>query len=175
MAIPMLFIEWWFVILATLFVIIIESAIVNYYLKLELKKTITILFKANLLTTIVGYLAQGVARIILGIIFMIPMFISNFKIDYISGKPIIEGLFATVSPIKGGGHPEFTSAVITNILTSMLITFALSVIIERKFLISRLENKDQIKLASKSIIIANIISYSILTIWVFYSYSKMEF
>lgn len=133
MALPLFFIEWWFVWIALIFIIIIETYIVHLFLKKEIVRTFKILFLANLLTTIIGYLTQGIIRVFLATAFF---FLSlRFKmLDDVIMHPVIQGVFAGVVPVKGGGKSEFTPDVIIAILTSIFLTFLISLIVERKFL-----------------------------------------
>ena len=174
MALPLCFIEWWFVRIALIFIIIIETYIVHLFLKKEIVRTFKILFLANLLTTIIGYLTQGIIRVFLATAFF---FLSlRFKmLDDVIMHPVIQGVFAGVVPVKGGGKSEFTPDVIIAILTSIFLTFLISLIVERKILISKLGMEFEKKLISKAIIIANIISYILLSIWIFYGYSTLSF
>ncbi|MBV6483826.1 MAG: hypothetical protein KFKLKKLM_00283 [Flavobacteriales bacterium] len=174
MALPLFFIEWWFVWIAFVFIIIIETYIVHLFLKKGLVKTFKLLFLANLLTTIIGYLSQGIVRVIFSVLFFILSF--RFKVlEDVIMHPVIQGVFAGVVPEKGGGKTEFTLDVIIAISTSILITFLISLIVERRILISKLEMEFEKKLISKAIIIANLISYILLSIWIFYGYSILSF
>ena len=174
MAIPLFFIEWWFVVLATIFVVILESSIVNQYLKVGFKKIFKILLNANIKTTVLGYLVQGFFRLILGLLIFIP--VSKFELnDEFLKHPIVLGLLGGVSPEKGGGFPEITLEVIITIITSVILTFTISVIFERQILIKKINLERDKRVVSKAIVIANIISYSFLTIWIFYSYSRTRF
>jgi hypothetical protein len=174
MAIPLFFIEWWFVMIAFIFIALIESFIVNFFIKKGYRKLFKILLIANLLTTLLGYLLQGIARTIITII----LWVIGLKYESFGNlleNPIIEGIIGGVTPQKGGGTPDFTLDVIFAIATSILITFTLSVVIERKILIKHLGSEFERSLITKSILIANIVSYTLLTIWIFYGYSTMSF
>ena len=68
MVLPLIFWEWWYVVLAFIFVVLLEAYVVKLFVKDEYKRLFKILFKANLITSIGGYLLQGILRLIFGVI-----------------------------------------------------------------------------------------------------------
>ena len=129
--------------------------------------TIEILFKANLITTIGGYLLQGILRLIIGMI----LYITTEQ--YFEPYPVLVGILGNVG-IGKAYMPELSTDVIATIATSIILTFTLSVIIERKIILKNIDSLVDKSLASKGIIIANIISYTLLTIWICYNYVKID-
>lgn len=174
MAIPLFFIEWVYVILAFLFVLIIESFVINFFLKQGFKTTIKLVFLANLVTTVIGYFVQGIIRLTILILIFFGIIIINPEFDY-DVNPIIVGILSGVTPEKGGGNFEFSTEIIISIITSIVFAFIISVFVERKLILKTLPNGVNKNLASKAIIIGNIISYIFLTTWIFFWFSKMNF
>lgn len=174
MAIPLFFFEWFYVVLAFLFVLLIESIIINFFLKQGLKTTIKLVFLANLVTTIVGYFIQGIIRLIILVLFFFGIIIINPNFNY-DVNPIILGLLSGVTPEKGGGTFEFTTEVIASIITSIVFSFIISVIVERKLLVKMMNSEKDKKLISKAIIIANFVSYIFLSAWIYFWFSRMNF
>lgn len=174
MAIPLFFIEWVYVILAFLFVLIIESFVINFILKQGFKTTIKLVFLANLVTTVIGYFVQGIIRLTILILIFFGIIIINPEFDY-DVNPIIVGILSGVTPEKGGGDFEFSTEIIISIITSIVFAFIISVFVERKLILKTLPIGVNKNLASKAIIIGNIISYIFLTTWIFFWFSRMNF
>ena len=70
--------------------------------------------------------------------------------------------------------PEFSTDVIATIATSIILTFTLSVIIERKIILKNIDSTVDKSLDSKAVILENIVSYTFLTIWICYNYLKID-
>ena len=166
MILPLFIFEWWNVLLAFIFVVIIETYFVKFFIKEQYKRLFWILFKANLITTVIGYFCQGVVRLLLmGII-------GRMTKQFFDSYPVLQGILGNVG-IGNAYHPKLDVEVISEIVTSILITFAISVIIERKILLNSLRDKFESSLITKSIIIANVVSYILLTFWICYKYMIM--
>ena len=156
---PFLFFELWYIIIAFVFVVLIETFIVRLFLRNSFFKLFKILLKANFQTTIIGYFLQGVVRIII-------LFIAaslNFKL---TGNDIFNALVENV----GIGFQNRTSVLIT-ICTSMIIALGISIVVERKVLIKSLNN-EAINKITTSIILANIVSYCLLFVWIYFNYLR---
>jgi len=54
--------------LALIFVVLIETYIVKLFIKDKFKRLLALLFKANIITTLMGFLFQGIIRVVLEII-----------------------------------------------------------------------------------------------------------
>jgi len=167
MILPLVFWEWWYVVLAFIFVVLLETYVVNIFIKDEYKRIFKILFKANLITTIGGYILQGILRLIIGMI----LYITTEQ--YFESYPVIRGILGNVG-IGKEYIPEFTTDVIATIATSIILTFTLSVIIERRIVLKNIDKLIDKSLVSKAVILANIISYTLLTIWICYNYLRID-
>jgi len=167
MVLPLILWEWWYVLLAFIIIVFIETYIVKFYTKVDFLKLFNIFIVANLITTIGGYLAQGILRVIIGgFLYTVP------KVNFDS-YPVVEGILGNVA-IGKEYIPKFTTEVISTIATSIIITFTLSVIIERKYVLKNIKPSIDISLTSKGVIVANVISYTLLTIWICYNYLKID-
>jgi hypothetical protein len=108
MAIPLIFFEWWNVLLAFIFIVLLETFIVKFYIKENYNKLFLILFKANLITTLAGYLVQGVLRMVS------LMLIFKITNQFFESYPILSGILENVAidkkfnPITG---KEITNGV----------------------------------------------------------------
>ena len=156
--IPILFFEMWNVMLAFLFIVFIEAAIISFFIKINFYKLIKSVFIANLITTIIGYLIQGILRMLIFIpisgLFGFPKFL-----DIIGGNLSLES-YATNS-----GLPY---EIIIYFSISMIIAFFISVHFEKTYLLGAIDaDKKRIEF---SVLIANIVSYTLLFIWIIYRY-----
>lgn len=156
MVLPILFFELWNVLLAFVFIVIIETFIINKIVKGNFKSLFIFVLLGNLFSTLLGYFAQGVIRLLLTM-----LLVSN-NINY--KTPIVDGLLGNVGISE---KTKFAPELIISILTSIIITFLLSVLIEKKVLIKYTERRFESKLISKAVVRANIVSYLLLTIWLF--------
>ena len=109
MVLPLIFWEWWYVMLAFIFVVLLEAFIMKIFIKTEYNKLLKILFKANLITTIGGYLLQGILRLIIGMIIYIT------TDQYFEFYPVIVGVLGNVA-IGKNYMPEFSTDVIACLL-----------------------------------------------------------
>ncbi|PCI96486.1 MAG: hypothetical protein COB15_09985 [Flavobacteriales bacterium] len=166
MVLPFIFFEWWYVLLSFIFVVLLESYVIKLFLKKSFKDLFKILFYANLVTTLAGYLFQGLFRIILSIIIWLVT-----GQDF-SSYPITRAMLGGTE-IPKGVDPQLSIEVLVTIITSIIIAFTLSVIIERKFLVNKIGKSIDKSLITKSIIVANLISYTLLTFWLFYNFLKL--
>lgn len=158
---PLIFLEWWYVMLALIFVVLIETYIVKLFIKEKFRRLLVLLFRANVITTLLGFLLQGIIRLIIGMIIY-----STTDHDF-EHYPVIEGILGNV-----GMGTRLDSAAISEIITSMIICLVLSVIIERSMIKKDLQETHKSTVITKSVLIANIISYLILTPWVFYNFYR---
>lgn len=158
---PFIFWEWYYVLIAFIAVFILETVILKFFINETYARLLKLLFVANIITTIGGYLLQGILRLILGLI------LYAITEQYFEEHPIIIGILGNVNTVKV--TPGITIEVLTAIITSITLSFSLSVIIERKFLLKKVNSSNK-NLISKGVITANIVSYLLLTIWLFYGY-----
>lgn len=173
-AIPLFFFEWFYVILAFIFVMFIESIVINLFLNQGFKMTIKLVFLVNIVTTILGYFVQGITRLIILMLLFYGIIIINPEFDFYV-NPFIVGVLSGVTPEKGSGSFVFTTEIIISIITSIVFAFTISVIVERKLLIAMMNSEKNKKLISKAIIIGNIVSYLFLSAWIVFWFSRMSF
>lgn len=158
---PLIFLEWWYVLLALIFVVLIETFIVKIFIKEKFRRLFALLFKANIITTFLGFLLQGIIRLILGVI-IITTTDQDFKF-----YPVIQGILGNVG--IGRRPSKFDISAISEVITSMIVCLVLSIIIEKRVIKNDLHETYNSSLISKAVLMANVISYLILTPWVFYN------
>lgn len=160
--IPYLFFEIFSILLAFIFVVIIETLIINKYLKIGLVKTFKVCYEANFLTTIIGYFLQGLLRIIIGYT------IISFS-DKLEDNSIFRGLFGNVG-IAQEVYKDINIVVLTTIITSTVLALIISILFENYYFKISLKSQVDKNLISKPVIIANLLSYIILAIWIYVNY-----
>ncbi|MEN8119451.1 MAG: hypothetical protein ABFS35_03855 [Bacteroidota bacterium] len=156
--IPIIFFELWNVLLAFIFIVFIETLIISLLTKLSFSKLFSVVLIANLITTIIGYLGQGILRMLI----FIPI---SGLLGYIKFLDIIGGNLSLESYESKPGIPY---ELMINFSLSMIFAFIISVYFEKKH-IDREFNDDE-KITVKPILIANIISYVLLFFWILYRY-----
>lgn len=153
----------WSVILAFTGVVILEAWIINKIIKQDFKSVLRKTVFVNFLTTIVGYLLQGILRFI--ILCFTPHFSIIWKNPYIAG--VLGNVGSTHYPMRL--FEKEPIATMVEVLTSFLITFILSVVIETWSLKRSYAGNEEIqKLVPNATLKANIVSYLILLVWVLY-------
>jgi hypothetical protein len=155
---PFLFFELKYVLISLIFVVLIETFIVKFFIQQKFGFLFQVLIFANISTTLIGYFLQGVFRIILTILFNIQ-----------SNNPIIRGLTGNFG-LKKHWTSEDNTSVIISIATSIMIAIFLSIYVERKVLINMYEGKVEEARISKGIKYANIVSYTLLFFWIYLNY-----
>lgn len=162
---PLLFLEVWSVSLAFIGVVVIEALIIKTELKTDfinvLKQTIWI----NFLTTILGYIGQGIIRYLC--LSIVGKFVHPKAGDVFWYNPVVLGFLGNV-PWEGAYHKYFFAAI-ADISTSFIITFIISVVVETKYLRKAYGEDEKIqRLIPSAVLKANIASYALLLIWVLY-------
>jgi hypothetical protein len=162
-AIPLFFIEWWYVLLALVGVVLIEATILKMYLSNSFIQIAKWIFKANLISTLGGYIAQSVVRFIIGIVIFLSVS------DRGDNTSVLDTLFGNIGVGKyQGGWKNPT--ILFNFIIAFSICFILSVTIESR-LIRRYAGEQKLKKDLwKGVIVANIISYGFLTWWMLWTY-----
>lgn len=155
---PFIFFEIWYVLLAFVFVVLIETVVIKLFCKKDFALLFKVLLKANFWTTIVGYAAQGIIMLMLGIFAMA-------AIDISTDNKIINGLVGN-GGINYKGLGRFGEPVTVTILTSMLIGLIISIVVERRILIKALHKAIEPWVIT-GIVIANLLSYMLLFVWVY--------
>lgn len=159
---PLFFYEWWYLLVALIFVVAIESFIFSKFFRVKLKLIWHDVLIMNIFSTLGGFFIQGTIRMTLGILLF-----SNFK-NY-SKFQVLDIIFGNVEyPI----HSKITPEIILDLIISLLITLTISIFLEyysiKKNKIFGDYKKNKI---FKGVIIANLISYTLLIIWIFYNLS----
>ncbi|MCQ4140875.1 hypothetical protein [Chryseobacterium sp. EO14] len=160
---PLFFYEWWYILVSFAFVVIIESLIFSFLFKTSFKLIWHDVFIMNIFSTLGGFMIQGIIRLGLGI----SLFSYLDSYDYFLVLDIIFG------NVKHPVHSKVTSEIIFDLAISILITYIMSIFMEYS---SVRRNKVLIHVEKskifKGIIIANLVSYSLLSIWMFYRLSN---
>ncbi len=158
---PILFFEIWNVLLAFIFVVVIESFIISLFSKTNIRDLFKIVLIANLITTIFGYIGQALIRAIL----ILP-FIQVF--GFLKWLNVFAGNLSMESYVESPGVPI---ELLVNFVLSMLLAFIISVFVEKRYITKGLKNKGNLTL---SIIVANIISYIVLFSWILFRYMEAK-
>lgn len=166
-ALPLIFAEVWSVALAFFVVVLIEAWIIKNIIKVDFSEIIGKIIYVNFLTTIVGYFLQGIGRIIILSLAL--------KLDMTFKNQYVQGLAGNVGSTHTGIFDIVPIASAVEIGASFIIAFILSVVIETRSLKRKYDgNKDIQRLIPSATLKANIASYTLLLIWVFY-YVKSNF
>jgi hypothetical protein len=165
--IPFLFFELWYVLLAFIFVVFIETFVVKLFLNERFIRIFKVLLVANFWTTIVGYFLQGLIRISIGFIAIV----SNNKIE---GNDFLNSLMGNVSVDSGKLTHKINISILITLCTSVIIALVISIIAERKILIKEFDKGLSDRNITISITIANVVSYSLLFIWIYFNYLRLQ-
>ncbi len=114
-AIPIIFLEGFYVILFMIPIIIIESIVIFSFLKRSALKILGLAVIANVCTTLIGYLVQGIARLIL---------LAPFSI--LLDNEIIRGIAGNIGATNAKSE-GLQLDVMCNLITSLSICFLSSV------------------------------------------------
>lgn len=158
-ALPLFFYEWWYILIALLFIVTVEAFIFSKFFRINFKLIWYDVLIMNIFSTLGGFFIQGIIRIALGI-----SLFSYFE-NY-SKFPVFDIIFGNIEyPI----HSKITAEIIFDLIISLLITFTISIFMEyysikkNKFFGDFKHNK-----ILKGVIIVNLASYALLSIWIFY-------
>ena len=156
---PLFFFEWWYILVAFVFVILVESFIFSKFFRINLKLIWYEILIMNIFSTLGGFLIQGVIRLTLGLLLF--SYLENY-----SDFTLLNIIFGNVEyPVNS----EVTQEVIFDLVISLIITLTISIFMEyssiRKNKIFENFKKKEI---IKGVIIANLSSYVLLSFWIFY-------
>ncbi len=164
MILPMLFFEVFYVFLAFIPIVIIETAIISFVLKEKFTKLVLVVALANFITTIVGYVVQGFARFSL---LAIPGY-------YSPDNPILQGISGNV----GANYYEYKKGlpleVMVEFITSFVICFFLSVYVENIIVRKFIQDPQKKKKVYSAVFLANLASYALLFVWLIWNYLSFQ-
>ncbi len=155
---PFIFFEIFGVLLGLIFVIGIEIIIISYLVKFEIDDLQTICIKANIVTTLIGYFSQGILRFIFG------MTINSERFD---DNSYVQGILGTIGFTK-----NVNLEIATSITVSIIIAFLISSIFELKFYLKKKYNQYERISITKSVVLANLISYIFLYFLIYFLNKK---
>lgn len=156
---PLFFYEWWYILIAFIFVVTIEAFIFSKFFRINFRLIWHDVLIMNICSTLGGFFIQGIIRIGLGLTLFL-------NVENYSKFPVLDIIFGNVGyPINS----KITTEIIFDLIISLLITLIISIFMEydsiknNKVLGDFKNNK-----IFKGVIITNLISYTLLTIWIFY-------
>lgn len=156
--IPFLAWELFHVILIVLVIAAVEAIVLSRILQVRRWRFWRAAFFMNLVTTLIGYAIQGIGR------FLSLVVILNHLPNTLAYSPFMDGLMGNFG--VGAERPLVTFVI--NLVTSLLLAFILSTGIE--YLVLR----DVLRLAvgdrplGRAVVLANLASYGLLLIWLFF-------
>lgn len=156
---PLFFFEWWYILLALVFVVIIEAFILSKFFTIKFKLIWYEILMMNIFSTLGGFFIQGTVRLILGL-----SLFTHFE-NY-SKFPLLDAIWGNVAyPV----HSKITTEIIFDLIISLLITLNTSIFMEyHSIKRNKIFNDLKKPKILKGVIITNIISYVLLSIWIFY-------
>lgn len=154
---PILLWEVWKVLLSLLIVASIEAAILNFCLGIKKFNFFKVSFLMNLATTLFGYVLQGIFRFV---------FLS-IGIELIpADSPIIQGITGNI----GIGYPFPLETFTSNFITSCILAFSISVLVEYFILQNLTDGKVKKKRVFWVVFLANFVTYSIIFLWILFNF-----
>ncbi|WP_326982475.1 hypothetical protein VUJ46_20205 [Chryseobacterium sp. MYb264] len=158
-ALPLFFFEWWYILLALVFVVIVETFIFSKFFQIKFKSILHEVLIMNIVSTLGGFFLQGLIRVIVGI-----SLFTHFK-NY-SKYPLLNIICGNVSyPVNS----KITSEIIFDLIISLVIALTISIFMEyHSIKRNKIFNNLKKPKILKGVIIANIISYVLLSIWISY-------
>jgi hypothetical protein len=154
---PFFFFELQYVLIAFVFVVLVETTVVCLFIKEPFPRLFRLMAFVNVLTTLLGYCLQAVIRFIIGLV-------SYIALNIHTEDPFIAGLFGNV------GFRGEKASVLTTVLTSMIITFFISILVETRSLIKKLDSTNSTSRITIGVLVANFVSYSGLFCFVYLNY-----
>jgi hypothetical protein len=156
---PLFFYEWWYILIAFVCVVTVEAFIFSKFFRVNFKLIWQDVLIMNIFSTLGGFFIQGVIRVALGLSLF--SYVENY-----SKFPVLDIIFGNVGyPINS----KITTEIIFDLIISLLITLIISIFMEyysiKKNKIFGNFKKNKI---FKGVIITNLISYTLLTVWIFY-------
>ncbi|HET9747502.1 MAG TPA: hypothetical protein VFP97_17420 [Chitinophagaceae bacterium] len=163
-AIPLFIFEWWYVLLALAGVIVIESVVLWKFLSCNFFTAVILAFKANLVSTLGGYIAQSLIRFFVGLIIFLTL-------DVGADDGLMDTLMGNigVGKYEGGSNNPI---IFFNFLIAVSCCFILSILIEAKLIQRYAERRLPSKQLLMAVIIGNIISYVLLFFWLAWNYDR---
>jgi hypothetical protein len=158
---PFLLFELKYVLIALVFVVLIETFIVKHFFNQKFRYLFEVLFFANISTTLIGYFLQGILRLFL-----------TFILNLHSNNPILIGISGNIG-LKDKWTPGDNFPVLISMITSILICFFLSIYVEKKIVMNRFEGDVREANVAKGVMYANIVSYTLLLLWIYFNYRYM--
>lgn len=159
---PFLFFEIYSILIAFIFVVAIETIIIKHYFKIQVIDIAKICFKANFWTTLIGYLLQGLLRLLIGLIIF-------GATDKLNDNSYFQGFMGNVGITKKV-YTDIDIKTLTTIITSSIFALIISIIFENKVFIKKFALQVDKSLITKSILIANVVSYTFLAAWIYFNY-----
>ena len=168
--VPMLYIEWPFMISLLIPVILLESGLLSKFLKINFKESFALMGKANLLSTFVGFPLSWLLHFLVEMAsYIFPYMAQKFDLEFISATTYhnnellfdILGLLVTapwIAPIEDKLHWMIPAAGIISLIPAYFVT----VFFEYKFLKKRISIDALI--VRKNIIKINLYSYLFLAL-----------
>ena len=155
---PSFFVELKYVLIALIFVVLIETLIVKYFFNQKFRHLFEVLLFANISTTLIGYFLQAVARLIL-----------TFVLTIESDNPYLKGFSGNIGIISEW-NADVNLSIFISILTSTLICLSLSIYFERRIVLNRFEGDVPVDKVRKGVFYANTASYFLLFFWIYLNY-----
>jgi len=157
---PLIFVEVWSVFLAFIGIIIIEAWVINKILKDNFKNVVKKIIYINFLTTVIGYLFQGIVRLI--VLLVAPILWDN---KFVAG--LMGNVGSATVPMQLLEKEPLSTIVAIG--TSFLITFIISVVVETRSLRRAYAGNEEVqRLIPTATLKANAVSYCLLLVWVLY-------
>ena len=165
---PILFWEVWQVILALVIVAGIESAILSIGLAIKGVDFFKASFVMNVCTTFIGYVFQGIARIIS---LIIGSSLIRGPASTILDYPIVIGMTGNIGL---GYHTQPIHVFIINFSTSCSVAFLISAGVEYVVLQKLLKAQSQQKIRKSrlfwTVCLANFVTYSLIFTWLLFNF-----
>ncbi len=117
---PLFFYEWWYILIALVFVVIVEAFIFSKFFRVNFKLIWHDVLIMNICSTLGGFFIQGVIRVALGLSLF--SYVENY-----SKFPVLDIIFGNVGyPINS----KITTEIIFDLIISLLITLIISIFME---------------------------------------------
>lgn len=160
---PLFFVEVWSVFLAFIGIVIIEAWVINKILKDNFRNVVKKIIYINFLTTVIGYLLQGIVRLI--VLSLVPPARILWDNEFVAG--LMGNVGSTTAPMRLLEKEPISTIVAIG--TSFLITFIISVVVETRSLRKAYAGNEEVqRLIPTATLKANVVSYCLLLAWVLY-------
>ncbi|NJK99923.1 MAG: hypothetical protein HC838_09480 [Spirulinaceae cyanobacterium RM2_2_10] len=160
LVIPFVFWEIWHVLLALLVVAALESAVLSLSLGIRRFRFFSASFGMNLVTTLFGYILQGIARII-------PLlFLSNYFPDDLNDSPLFEGIMGNVGIGFTFPSETFVAHFATSLILALLISWSVEYFVLRTIIKVQVRQRKLLW----SVFLANLVSYALILAWLLFNF-----